>query len=144
MPQRRISLVIGKQNIYTTSPQSTVFDTARRLKEIGLGTAMVVKNGLLVGILSERDVVYRVVAAGRNPKTTTLAEVMTRDPQTITPDKPFGHALHMMFEGGFRHVPVVDHGVPIGMVSARDALGLEMAEFEHDLLERDHIAEALG
>ena len=69
---------------------------------------------------------------------------MTRDPQTITQDKPFGHALHMMYEGGFRHVPVVEDGVPIGIVSARDVLGPELEEFACDLQRREHIAESLG
>ena len=69
---------------------------------------------------------------------------MTAHPQTIGPDKPFGHALLMMYESGFRHVPVVEHGKPIGMVSARDALGPELQEFESELERRQHIGEILG
>jgi CBS domain-containing protein len=68
---------------------------------------------------------------------------MTADPQTIEPDRPFAHALHMMFEGGFRHVPVVERGKPLGMVSARDALALEAEEFEAALQRREHIREIL-
>ena len=144
MPQRSVSVVIGKQRILTTPPKTTVLQAAKLMKEMGLGTVMVVDHGHLVGIFTERDVLYRVVAAGRDAKTTPLAQVMTPNPETIHPDKPFGHALHMMFEGDFRHVPVVENGRPVGMISARDALGLEMAEFESDLLQRDHIAEVLG
>jgi CBS domain-containing protein len=68
---------------------------------------------------------------------------MTDKLQTATPDKTLGHALHLMFEGGFRHVPVVEDGRPVGMVSARNALGLEILQFEKELKERDHIAEIL-
>ncbi len=73
-----------------------------------------------------------------------LSEVMTRNPRTISSAKPFGHALHMMFEGGFRHVPVVENGKPVDMISARDALGPELVEFESELVDRDYVAERLG
>ncbi len=101
---------------------------------------MVVEASRLVGILSERDVVFRVVAEERDVKTTLVADVMTGKPETIMPDKPFSHALHIMAEGGFRHVPVVDaQGRAVGMVSARDALDLEEQEFEEALKQREHI-----
>jgi CBS domain-containing protein len=70
--------------------------------------------------------------------------VMTAHPQTITPDKPFGHALLMMHEAGFRHVPVVENGKPVGMVSARDALAPELQEFDSELERRTRIGEILG
>lgn len=144
MPQRPISQIIGKQRILTVAPEITVDQAAKQMKEVGLGTVMVVENGLLIGIFTERDVLYRIVAERRDPQTTTLSEVMTRNPQTISPGKPFGHALHMMFEGGFRHVPVVEKGKPVGMISARDALGPELVEFESEMADRDHVAESLG
>ena len=78
-----------------------------------------------------------------DPDSTPLSAVMTVKLQTATPDKPLAHALHMMFEGGFRHVPVVENGKPVGMVSARNALGLEIHQFEKELKDRDHIAEIL-
>jgi len=84
-----------------------------------------------------------VIAADKDPKTTRVAAAMTKKPRTIDPDRPIGHALHMMFEGGFRHVPVVDNGRPIGMVSARDALGPELAQFQVELIDREHIGEIL-
>jgi len=113
------------------------------MKRSRVGAIMVVEGGRLAGIFTERDALFRVVADGRDPRTTRLAEVMTRNLQTIGPDKPLGHALHMMYEGGFRHVPVVENGVPIGMVSARDALGPELLDFEAELVQREHIREIL-
>ena len=69
---------------------------------------------------------------------------MTPDPVTITDDKPFAHALHMMYEGGFRHVPVISAaGEPIGLVSARDALGLDVLHFEEDLMLREGLSEVM-
>ena len=107
------------------------------------GALMVCDKRRLVGMFTERDALFRVTAEKCNPETTTLADVMTPDPQTIGPDKPLGHALHMMYEGGFRNVPVVDKGHPIGMVSAHDALGPELKEFVAEMDERENIAQIL-
>jgi CBS domain-containing protein len=103
-----------------------------------------VEGARLAGIFTERDALFRVLAEGRDAATTTLGEVMTRDPRTISPDRPFGHALHIMYEGGFRHVPVVRDERVVGVVSARDALGPEMRQFISDLEIRTHVGEILG
>jgi signal-transduction protein with cAMP-binding, CBS, and nucleotidyltransferase domain len=145
MPQRPIRSVIAKQKILTATAEITVTDAARLMKKKSVGAVMVVKdNGRLAGIFTERDAVFRVLAEGRDPKTTRLSDVMTTQPQTITPEKPFGHALLMMYESGFRHVPVVEDGKPVGMVSARDVLGPELQEFESELQRRTRIGEILG
>jgi CBS domain-containing protein len=114
------------------------------MRKNNVGALAVLEQRQLVGIFTERDALFRVLADHREPTQTHLDEVMTPHPQTITPDRPFGHALHMMYEGGFRHVPVVDRGRILGMVSARDALSSELAEFEVEIVEREHIAEILG
>ena len=62
---------------------------------------------------------------------------------TVGPDEPLAHALVMMDEGGYRHVPVMDSGQPVGMVSARDALGAELIEFENELQRREHLTEIM-
>jgi CBS domain-containing protein len=145
MPQRPVRNLITKQKVLTATAEITVSEAARLMKKKSVGAVMVVKdNGCLVGIFTERDAVFRVLAEGRDPKTTRLADVMTPQPQTIAPEKPFGHALLMMYESGFRHVPVVEDGKPVGMVSARDALGPELQEFESELQRRTRIGEILG
>ncbi len=145
MSQRPIRSVIAKQKVLTATAEITVTDAARLMKKKSVGAVMVVKdNGRLAGIFTERDALFRVLAEGRDPKTTRLSDVMTAQPQTITPEKPFGHALLMMYESGFRHVPVVEDGKPVGMVSARDVLGPELQEFESELQRRTRIGEILG
>jgi CBS domain-containing protein len=125
--------------------KTTVSEAARLMQTNEVGAVMVVDaQGRLSGIFTERDALFRVLATGRDPATTRLSEVMTKKPQTIHPDKPVGHALHMMYENGFRHVPVVEDGRPVGMVSARDALGPELQEFESDVKRRQQIGEILG
>ena len=145
MPQRPVRSMITKQKILTATAEITVAEAARLMKKNSVGAVMVVKdNGRLAGIFTERDAVFRVLAEGRDPKTTRLSDVMTPQPQAIAPEKPFGHALLMMYESGFRHVPVVEDGKPVGMVSARDALGPELQEFESELQRRTRIGEILG
>jgi len=144
MPQRAIRAIIGDQNPVTTSSDITVAAAARLMKQNRIGALLVVDGGRLAGIFTERDALFRVVAEGRDPAVTRISEVMTRNPRTIEPDRPFGHALHLMYEGGFRHVPVVEDTRPIGMVSARDALGPDLQQFIADLETRTHIGEILG
>jgi CBS domain-containing protein len=122
----------------------TVAQAARLMKEKRVGALLVMEEGRLAGIFTERDALFRVIAEGRDPGATQLADVMSANPRTITPDRPFGHALHMMHEGGFRHVPVVEGGRPIGVVSARDALGPELEAFVAELGKRERIFEVLG
>ena len=144
MSNRPIRTVIGNQQVLTVEGTSTVTQAARVMKEHKTGALLVCESGRLVGVFTERDALFRVTAEERDPHTTRVSEVMTADPQTISPDKPLGHALHMMYEGGFRNVPVVENGRPIGMVSARDALGPELKAFVAEMDEREHIAEILG
>jgi CBS domain-containing protein len=145
MPERPIRSIIAKQKILTATAEITVAEAARLMKKKSVGAVMVVKdNGCLTGVFTERDAVFRVLAEGRDPKTTRLSDVMTPQPQTIAPEKPFGHALLLMYESGFRHVPVVENGKPVGMVSARDALGPELQAFESELQRRTRIGEILG
>lgn len=144
MPHRAVSDIVSNQTLTTAKPTETVRAAAQRMHERGVGALLIVEGERLVGIFTERDALNRVLAGGKDPDSTRLSEVMTSDPQSIAPDKPFRNALHMMYENGFRHVPVVTDGKPVGMVSARDALGLEMIEFESDIQLRENITEILG
>ena len=143
MNERTIRQIIENQTLLTAPAGTSVSDAAALMKQSKVGAVLVVQEGGLAGIFTERDAVFQVLAEGRDPQTTLLASVMTHAPTTISPDRPFGHALHLMFEGGFRHVPVVEDGKLIGIVSARDALSSDLAQFESDLAEREHIAEIL-
>lgn len=144
MPQRAVRRVIENRNIITAAVNTTVVEAARLMLERRIGALPVVDHGRVVGIFTERDALLRVLAGARDPRTTRLAEVMTPDPQTIHPDQPFAHALHMMYEGGFRHVPVIENSRVIGVVSVRDALNPEVQQFTSELKDREHIAEILG
>ena len=92
----------------TASPESTVSSAAKLMADQNAGAVMVVQNDRLVGILTERDVVFRVIALGLDAETTRLNDVMTTAPKTLDPNKSYGHALLLMQENGFRHVPVIE------------------------------------
>lgn len=144
MPNRTLRQVVEGQTVVSALADTTVRAAAITMAKHKIGAILVVDGqGRLAGLFTERDVLNRVVAQGLDPDSTQLSAVMTADLQTASPDKPLAHALHMMFEGGFRHVPVVEDGRPVGMVSARNALGLEIQQFEKELEDRDHIAEIL-
>ncbi|MBL8437584.1 MAG: CBS domain-containing protein [Zoogloeaceae bacterium] len=144
MPNRLISEVITGQTLQTANDKMTVLAAAQAMVQSRIGSLLIVDDqGNLEGIFTERDALFRVIAKGIDPAKTTLSEVMTTKLQTITADRPLGHALHLMYEGGFRHVPVVDGTKPVGVISARDALGGEMTQFEAELHQRDDIAEIL-
>jgi CBS domain-containing protein len=134
-----IASVMERNRILIAPPETSVGTAARLMAEKKVGAVMVVEDGGLVGIFTERDAVYRVIAQGRDARTTRLAEVMTPDPDTVTPEESFGYALLLMHERGFRHAPVIENGRPVGIVSARSALDPDLEEFEAEAQRRKHI-----
>lgn len=144
MRNRLVGNVAAGNGLFVAPPELSVSAAARRMREANVGALMVVQAERLIGIFTERDALFRVVAAGLDADTITLAQVMTRDPLTVAPERTFGFALHLMHENGFRHVPVVVDGRPVGMVSARDALAEETADFEGELRLKASITEILA
>ncbi len=144
MPYRSIRDVLGNRPFPTVAPTHTIRECAFIMKEWKSSAVLVVEDGKLAGIFTERDVVFRCVALDCPLDSITVAQVMTRDPRTISPEKPFGHALHLMYEGGFRHMPVVDgRGTPVGLLSAQDALMMDGVLLEQELIRREEITLAL-
>ncbi|MDE2198315.1 MAG: CBS domain-containing protein [Rhodospirillales bacterium] len=144
MASRSVRDVIRDQAILTLPPRTSVRAATRAMADQHVGSVMVVERGHLAGIFTERDALTRVLAAGRDPDGTTLSDVMTHDVVTITPDRLLMHALHLMHDNGFRHVPVTDGGRPVGMISIRDALGSELAAFEREARLKEDLVERMG
>ena len=144
MAHRTIRSIIEQQEVITAPETMTVGAAARLMKDKQVGAILIMDEGRLAGIFTERDALFRVVSEDRDAKTTCLSEVMTRNPRTIHPDKPFPDALHLMHEGGFRHVPVVENDRPVGMVSTSDALGPELEDFVYELLRQEQAQDVLS
>ena len=124
--------------VHSVTPSSTVLDALKLMADHNVGAVLVMEGDKLAGIFTERDIAYRVVAKGLDANTTPLSEVMTRDPETIASDQPFGRALHRMMERGFRHMPVVEGGKVVGIVSSRSAMDPALEEFVHEANRRKH------
>jgi len=139
MFSQRVKHVMEQTKLLTAPPQTTVSKAAKLMAKKNVGAVMVVESERLVGIFTERDAVFRVMAQGLDAQTTKLSEVMTIEPQTVDPEKSFGYALLMMHENGFRHVPVIENGKPVGIVSSRNALDPDMEEFVSEAQRRKHI-----
>ncbi len=144
MSGRTIRSIIEGQELITAPKSMPVGEAARLMKQHNLGAILVVEGDKLVGVFTERDALFRVVAEGRDAATTELGAVMTQNPRTVQADNPFSLALQMMYEGGFRNVPVVENGRPVGLVSARDALGPELKEFVYELLRQEQNTDVLA
>ena len=131
--------VLEARRLITAFPHTSVAEAASRMKQGNVGAILVVEADRLVGIFTERDALFRVVACGRDPAATPLREVMTANPETVSPDETFGYALLVMYERGFRHLPVVESGWPIGVLSARHALDPDLEEFAAEAARRKAI-----
>jgi CBS domain-containing protein len=138
MFEQSIRSVMEHKKFFTVAPEETVSTVSRGMASRNLGAVLVVRNGLLAGIFTERDAVFRVIAQGLDPAKTPLQDVMTAQPVTLSPEKSFGHALLLMQEHGFRHMPVIEDGRPIGIVSARNAMDPELEEFVWEARRREH------
>jgi len=118
----RVYDLVRDRRVYTIDADSSVVEAARFMTEHNIGALPVVRNGELVGIFSERDIMNRVVAAGRNPGTAKVAEVMTPNPRAVDTEETVDECLFLMREFGFRHVPVCEGKQVKGLISLRDLL----------------------
>jgi len=125
-------VVTDQQQLLALPRVTSVRAAAQAMRERHVGAVLVAADGRLEGIFTERDMVNRVVAEGRDPDQTTLAEVMTADPDTASPSDTAIAALRRMQDGGYRHLPVVDRGRLIGIVSRRDFHGEEKARLDEE------------
>jgi CBS domain-containing protein len=139
MFDRSVRSVMSRRNVLKAPSATPVARAARLMERKNVGALLVVDGGKLVGIFTERDVVFRVVAHGLDVRTTRVGDVMSRSPQTVEPDERFGYALLIMHEKGFRHLPVVDDGRIVGILSARTAMDPELEEFVSEAERRKHL-----
>src|ERR1700720_3896576 len=124
--------LVKDRRVHSIEADKTVLEAARFMMEQRIGALPVLRNGELVGIFSERDIMNRVVAAGRTPGTTKISEVMTANPKAVSVQETVENSLFLMREFGFRHVLIVDGKELKGLVSLRDILLRYVAQKEAD------------
>ena len=146
MPERTVLQSMSQRHVLSLGPSSSVHDAACAMTRANCGSVLIIDGaGPMLGIVTERDLMTRVLAKGLDPNATTVTQVMTRNPQCIAPEVKVADAVLIMIERGFRHLPIVDpDGRVLGVFSARDALprevntAVDLAEFN------EQVNDALG
>ena len=141
MPRRLVSDLMSGE-VYSLPGNASALEAASLMSDHRIGAVLVVEEGDLTGIFTERDALCRVMAANQHPGKTPLSNVMTENPQTVRPKMKAVEALLLMRDGGFRHLPVVEDGQVKGIISMRDFIGAEFQEVDRqieyaELLEAD-------
>lgn len=113
-------ILARKPDVYSIAPEATVLDALKRLEEKNVGALLVMKGDRLVGIFSERDYARRMILHGRSSKDTAVREVMTTEVFTIPPDASAGECMVHMTDRHIRHLPVLEAGKVVGVISSGD------------------------
>jgi len=130
---RKMSDIVKDQDPVTLPPSATIREACQRMRDHRVGAVLVTDGDRrLLGIFTGRDAVYRVLAEGKSAARTTLADVMTSGPDTIPPGKLAIEALRLMEDGRYRHLPIVDDGKVVGIVSRFDFSGLELDRLDEE------------
>lgn len=114
--------LVKDRKVYSIDADRTVVEAARFMMEQNIGALPVLREGELVGIVSERDIMNRVVAAGRLPGQTKVSEVMTANPRSVNAEETVDNCLFLMQEFGFRHLPICEGKKLKGLISLRDLM----------------------
>ena len=113
-------LALKDKDVWTISPDAPVIDAVRLMAERGIGALPVVQGSELVGIVSERDYARKVILRGRSSAETPVRDIMSTPVETISPDQAVHNCMQTMTDKRIRHLPVVDRGRLIGMISIGD------------------------
>ncbi len=133
MEPRTMQEVILRRQPVTMRPDQTVQEACAAMRSHRIGAVLVTDEaGRLLGIFTGRDAICRMLAEGRDPGRTRLAEAMTRNPETLGPGARAIEALRLMRDAGFRHLPVVEEGRVLGIVSRGDFQGQEQSRLEEE------------
>ena len=130
---RKMSDIVRNQDPITLHPDATVKEACRLMREHRVGAILVTEpDRRLLGIFTGRDAVHRVLAEGKSAAETKLEEVMTGEPDTMPPGKTAIEALRLMEDGRYRHLPIVEEGKVVGIVSRFDFSGLELDRLDEE------------
>ncbi len=115
-------MLARKPGVYSVTPEQTVLEALQVMAEKNVGALLVMDGEKLLGIFSERDYARKVVLQGRSSKTTPVREVMTDKVVCVEPERSAGECMALMTEKRFRHLPVMDGGAVVGVISIGDAV----------------------
>lgn len=141
MSERTVFQSMSHKHVLSLGPNASVWEAACVMTKANCGSVLIIDpSGQMQGIVTERDLMTRVLAKARNPEQTKVSEVMTRNPITVEPEMLVSDAVLIMIERGFRHLPIVAPGNKIlGVFSVRDAMpreignAMSLAEFNEQV-----------
>src|SRR5215472_14012603 len=134
MTNRIDSILCGKgHKVWSVPPDTTVYSAIALMAEKSIGAVLVVSEGTLLGIVSERDYARKVILQGRSSRETTVAEIMTADLITVTPETTIDESMNLMTHYRIRHLPVLDRGSLVGVVSIGDLVKAVIADQAHTI-----------
>ena len=125
---REILTERAHREVYALVPDQSVLSAAQFMRSKNIGAVAVTRNGELVGIVSERDMMSKCLSPGLDPRDLFVEQIMSQPLTTASPDDTWEECLNKMKTSHFRHLPVVESGRLIGMISLRDLLGFDEAE----------------
>ncbi len=146
MPERTVFQSVSQRHVVSVAPQASVWDAACLMTKANCGSILVIDTaGVVQGILTERDLMTRVLAKALDPKSTLASAVMTHNPQSVTPETRVAEAVLIMIERGFRHLPIISAaGKIMGIFSVRDALPREVGAAESMAAFNDQMNDGSG
>ncbi|MEJ8847879.1 cyclic nucleotide-binding/CBS domain-containing protein [Variovorax rhizosphaerae] len=145
MAERTVFQSIPRKHVVSIGPQASVRDAACMMTRANCGSVLVMEPpDLLLGILTERDLMTRVLARGLDPERTLAREVMTPNPICVPPETLVSDAVVLMLERGFRHIPLVSGKKILGVFSVRDALPRELGTALSQTEFHEQVNDALG
>lgn len=134
-----LELLKGRPStVYHVGPTLSVFEALSKLAEYGVGAVLVMDQGQLLGVLSERDYTRKIALQGKNSRETTVAEIMTPNPFTVTSKAGTRDCMTLMSQKKIRHLPIVDGDKVLGMISMRDLMDDIIAEHENTISQLTH------
>ncbi|MFZ2122193.1 MAG: CBS domain-containing protein [Rhodoferax sp.] len=146
MPERTVFQSMAQRHVVSVVPTATVYSAACAMTRANCGSVLIIDaSNTLLGIVTERDLMTRLVAKSLDPATTTVADIMTRSPYCVTPETKVADAVLIMIERGFRNLPIVtDNNRILGVFSVRDALPREVQTAQSLAEFNEQVNDALG
>ena len=145
MAERTVSQSMAHRNVVSLAPSASVHEAACVMTRANCGSVLILEPpDILLGILTERDLMTRVLARGLDPERTTAREVMTPNPICVAPETLVSDAVVLMLERGFRHLPLVAGAKILGVFSVRDALPREIGTALSQTEFNEQVNDALG
>ena len=138
MHRKIIPDIVQRLDIASVKVDDTVFECAKVMADAHISALVVLDgDGILIGIITERDLTQRILAAGLDGKTTKVGDVMTANPDILGPEDSAMDALELMQNRGYRHLPVVENGKCVSIVSSRDLYASIKEALEQDIRETE-------